>query len=35
MKIHQIDAFTNEIFRGNPAAVVPLENWIDEKIMQN
>ncbi|NRY64060.1 PhzF family phenazine biosynthesis protein [Clostridium beijerinckii] len=32
--IYQIDAFTNELFRGNPAAVCPLEQWIDDTIMQ-
>jgi PhzF family phenazine biosynthesis protein len=32
--IYQIDAFTNELFRGNPAAVCPLEEWIDDHIMQ-
>ena len=32
--IYQVDAFTSKIFNGNPAAVCPLENWIDEDIMQ-
>lgn len=32
--IYQIDAFTNELFRGNPAAVCPLEEWIDDHLMQ-
>ncbi|MEO6538026.1 MAG: PhzF family phenazine biosynthesis protein [Ferruginibacter sp.] len=34
LNIYQIDAFTDKIFGGNPAAVVPLEKWIDEKLMQ-
>ena len=34
MKIYQIDAFTKEVFSGNPAAVCPLEQWISEEIMQ-
>ncbi len=34
MKIYQIDAFTKEIFSGNPAAVCPLEEWLSEEIMQ-
>jgi PhzF family phenazine biosynthesis protein len=34
MKIYQIDAFANELFRGNPAAVVPLEEWLPESLMQ-
>ncbi|MEO8413851.1 MAG: PhzF family phenazine biosynthesis protein [Ginsengibacter sp.] len=32
--LYQIDAFTDTLFSGNPAAVVPLEEWIDEKLMQ-
>ena len=32
--IYQVDAFTSKIFNGNPAAVCPLESWIDENIMQ-
>lgn len=32
---YQIDAFTNEVFKGNPAAVVPLDYWLDDKLMQN
>jgi PhzF family phenazine biosynthesis protein len=35
LPIYQIDAFTNSIFKGNPAAVVPLEEWITSKLMQN
>ncbi len=34
-QLFQIDAFTNKVFGGNPAAVCPLESWIDEKIMQD
>ncbi|HSM48901.1 MAG TPA: PhzF family phenazine biosynthesis protein [Draconibacterium sp.] len=33
-KIYQIDAFAENIFQGNPAAVVPLESWLPEKLMQ-
>ncbi|WP_136467857.1 PhzF family phenazine biosynthesis protein [Flagellimonas onchidii] len=33
-KIYQIDAFTNHVFGGNPAAVCILENWLDTDIMQ-
>ena len=33
--MYQVDAFTGEIFKGNPAAICILENWIDEKLMQN
>lgn len=34
-KIYQIDAFTSDVFRGNPAAVCPLDEWISEELMQN
>ncbi|MFS4466381.1 PhzF family phenazine biosynthesis protein [Maribacter sp. 2210JD10-5] len=34
-KIYQIDAFTDHVFSGNPAAVCILENWISDKLMQN
>lgn len=34
MKFFQVDAFTKKIFGGNPAAVVPLEFWLDEELMQ-
>ena len=32
--IYQVDAFTSKIFKGNPAAVCPLTNWLPDKIMQ-
>jgi len=32
--IYQIDAFTGSVFGGNPAAVCPLERWLDESVMQ-
>jgi len=34
LTIYQVDAFTKEVFKGNPAAIVPLENWIDAELMQ-
>lgn len=34
MRIYQIDAFTSQVFKGNPAAVVPLENWLPTETMQ-
>ena len=34
LDLYQIDAFTDNVFGGNPAAVCPLENWIDPAIMQ-
>lgn len=33
-KIYQIDAFAEKLFAGNPAAVCPLEKWIDDETMQ-
>ena len=35
IEFYQIDAFTNEVFKGNPAGVCPLDKWISEDIMQN
>ena len=35
MTLYQIDAFTKNIFSGNPAAVCPLDEWIPETLMQN
>lgn len=34
LDLFQVDAFTEKVFSGNPAAVVPLENWIAEELMQ-
>ena len=34
LPIFQVDAFTTQLFAGNPAAVVPLEEWIDDSLMQ-
>jgi len=34
LKIYKIDAFAKNIFEGNPAAVCPLEEWIDDDTMQ-
>ena len=35
MLVYQVDAFTNQIFKGNPAAVCPLKEWISEDLMQS
>ncbi|OZB12571.1 MAG: isomerase, partial [Marinobacter sp. 34-60-7] len=32
--IYQVDAFTSELFRGNPAAVMPLDNWLPDRQLQ-
>ena len=33
--LYQIDAFTGRMFAGNPAAVCPLEGWLDDALMQD
>lgn len=30
----QVDAFTDRVFSGNPAAVVPLDAWLDDQVLQ-
>ena len=35
ISLYQIDAFTQKVFGGNPAAVCPLNEWISEELMQN
>ena len=32
--IYQVDAFTSEVFSGNPAAVCLLDRWLDDPILQ-
>ncbi len=32
--IYQLDAFTDTLFRGNPAAVVPLDEWLSDETLQ-
>lgn len=31
---YQIDAFANKLFEGNPAAVCPLDDWLEDSVMQ-
>ncbi len=33
--IYQVDAFASVIFKGNPAAVCPLKEWLPDQVMQN
>lgn len=33
--IYQVDAFTSEVFSGNPAAVCILDEWIDDRYLQS
>ena len=35
IKIFQVDAFTNNLFSGNPAAVCLLDNWLPDEVMQS
>lgn len=32
--IYQVDAFTDKLFAGNPAAICPLESWLDDRVLQ-
>lgn len=34
LPIYQIDAFTDRVFGGNPAAVVPLDSWLPDATLQ-
>lgn len=34
MRIYQLDAFADQLFAGNPAAVVPLTDWLPDAQMQ-
>ena len=33
--IFQVDAFTNSLFKGNPACVVPLDKWLKDGMLLN
>ena len=33
LPIYQVDAFTNNVFGGNPACVVPLKKWINDEVL--
>ena len=35
MELYQVDAFTDKMFHGNPAAVIVLESWPDDTLMQS
>jgi PhzF family phenazine biosynthesis protein len=35
LTLYQIDAFTSKPFKGNPAAVIPLETWLPDDAMQS
>ena len=33
LQMYQVDAFTNRVFGGNPAAVCPLDHWLPDALM--
>ena len=35
LPLYQIDAFTTRPFAGNPAAIVPLERWLPDAVLQS
>jgi len=35
IKLYQVDAFTDNLFSGNPAAVCVLDTWLDDDLMQS
>lgn len=35
IKMYQVDAFTDTLFSGNPAAVCILDKWLDDELMQS
>lgn len=34
LTIYQVDAFAESVFKGNPAAVIPLEQWPSDSLLQ-
>ncbi len=34
LPFYQIDAFTDHVFKGNPAAVIPLETWLPDVVLK-
>ncbi|HCM47039.1 MAG TPA: isomerase [Colwellia sp.] len=34
LQIYQVDAFASKAFEGNPAAIIPLNDWLDDDILQ-
>lgn len=35
LKLYQVDAFAEKLFEGNPAAVIPLKEWLPDPVMQS
>lgn len=34
LELYQVDAFTDKLFSGNPACVVPLKNWLPDELLK-
>ena len=34
LELFQVDAFTDQVFKGNPAAVIPLQHWLTDEQLQ-
>jgi PhzF family phenazine biosynthesis protein len=34
LRLYQVDAFTSQVFGGNPAAVCPLDAWLPDDVLQ-
>ncbi|MFW2372394.1 MAG: PhzF family phenazine biosynthesis protein [Gammaproteobacteria bacterium] len=34
LELFQVDAFTDQLFKGNPAAVIPLQHWLSDDQLQ-
>lgn len=35
MKCYVVDAFTDRVFKGNPAAVCVMDKWLPDALMQD
>lgn len=35
LAIYQVDAFAEQVFQGNPAAVCPLKEWLSDSVLQS
>jgi PhzF family phenazine biosynthesis protein len=35
LSLYQVDAFTDQLFKGNPACVVPLSEWMPDEMLLN
>jgi PhzF family phenazine biosynthesis protein len=34
LTVYHVDAFAEKVFTGNPAAVIPLDDWLEDELMQ-